>query len=533
VGKTRLVLHMLAGDQALAQRVLVAFSPEEAIEALDARRLLRRHPGMLLIIDDCLPLEADTIAVRFRAAASTLGSAHLLVLVPASNHGVKDLRTEKRWSVAPLDEESALRVVAAEMGRATSDADVIAMAKLSEGFPWFARLLAVEARTYGRAPKDMNEALRWALASHREATTDPEREALRERRGRSLLAASLTRATDWDRLSPDQEHQIAAAVGLESWDALRDLARQCHKRGILRRRLDWQFKYVTPAVLEREVIAWLLGPDGSDPGGRKIAGHGQAYFSDFLETLEKLNLPATLLKDMASIGFEELCTMPLDWGALRDAGLLDTRLRFLARRLPGAVAQELRRRIEATDPDELRALREERRGLVHALHALTARRLGFEDAEAALFRLALAENESYQNNATGCWAGIFLVGLNQTYSTLDTRLHLLKRRLEGAEPAARLLSLAGIRAVLSTQAFRIALEPVDGAWPSPTMTEARQARVRAWGLLAALFADPDPGVASRAKKLAREELRGAIRSGLCDEAMATIAAREARGGASL
>jgi hypothetical protein len=524
VGKTRLVLNMLSGDPALAQRVRVAFSPDDAIDALQARRMLRKHPNMLLIVDDCLPLEADRIAVLFHAAASALGSAHLLVLVPASDHGVKDLRTEKRWLVAPLDEEGALRVVAAEMGRATSDADVIAMAKLSEGFPWFARLLAVEARSYGRAPRDMKEALRWALASRQERGNEAELKELRERRAKSLLAASLTRAIDWDRLSPEQERAIADAVSLESWDALRGMARECHERGILRRRLDWHFKYVTPQVLEREIVAWLLGPDGTDPGGRKLARHGEAYFSDFLETLEKLNLPATLLKDMASIGFEDLCTTPLDWKALRGAGLLGTRLRFLARRLPGPVARELRRRTEATALDDLRTLHEERRGLVHVLHALTARRDGFEDAEVALFRLALAENESYQNNATGCWAEIFLVELNETYLSLDTRLHLLERRLEEAEPAARLLALAGIGAVLATQASRIAIEPVDGPWPIPTPVEARQARARAWGLLAERFADPGPGVASRAKKLAYDELRGAIHSGLGDEAMAAVAA---------
>ena len=115
VRKTRLVLNMLLGDPVLAQRVRVAFSPDEDA-LLDVRRLLRRHPDLLLIVDDCLPLEAEKIALQFRAAGSALGSVHLLVLVPASDHGVKDLRMEKRWSVAPLDEESTLRVVAAEMG---------------------------------------------------------------------------------------------------------------------------------------------------------------------------------------------------------------------------------------------------------------------------------------------------------------------------------------------------------------------------------------------------------------------------------
>ncbi|WP_437637741.1 hypothetical protein [Sorangium sp. So ce854] len=48
-------------------------------------------------------------------------------------------------------------------------------------------------------------------------------------------------------------------MGLERGQDLFDVADQCVKRGILGRNQGWKYKYVTPLVLEREVIAWLLG----------------------------------------------------------------------------------------------------------------------------------------------------------------------------------------------------------------------------------------------------------------------------------
>ena len=140
------------------------------------------------------------------------------------------------------------------------------------------------------------------------------------------------------------------------------------------------------------------------------------------------------------------------------------------------------------------------------------------------FWLALTENESYQNNATGCWTGIFLVGLNQTYSPLDVRLHLLSVRLEAAEPLQPDCShWAAPEQFWLRRLSALAMEPIDGPWPAPTPAESRRARVRAWELLAARFADPETQVASSAKKLASEGLRGAIRSRIGDEAMAIIA----------
>ena len=68
----------------------------------------------------------------------------------------------------------------------------------------------------------------------------------------------------------------------------------------------------------------------------------------------------------------------------------------------------------------------------------------FEDAEAALFRLACAENESYANNATHTWAELFFPEHNRTQRGLAGRLHALARRLSGSDPESRRLALVGV-----------------------------------------------------------------------------------------
>ncbi|WP_437769522.1 hypothetical protein WMF27_07930 [Sorangium sp. So ce281] len=525
VGKTRLVLEALASDPAIEQRVRVARTPEDALDALDRGRLLVRHPAVVLIIDDCPPNQVESLAARFLAATRTHTSARLLIVTPAPRQVLDKPRLSPRWYLEPLDPTATRTLAARVLGGPTDAERVHDVARLSEGYPWFVDLLARESLAEERPPRDVREAAQWALAASWEADRGPELEALRLRRARCLLAASVTRRIDWGELSPAQREEVARAVGLERGQDLFDVADQCVKRGILRRNQGWKYKYVTPLVLEREVIAWLLDPDGGhDPGGRTLVRYGQLYLDDFFETLLRLGLSRELLVGMARAGVEDLERAPADWGELRSLGLLGPRLRFVARHAPGATARELRRRIEASSIDELRARVEERRGIVFALEELATRADAFEDAEAALLRLAQAENESYANNATATWAGLFLVELNASRRSLAERVALLEHRLNDPEPAVRTVALKGVQAVLATRALRVAHEATDGAWTAPTGEEARLARAQAWTLLGARFGDPHPYVAAKAKRAVADELRGAVRAGMGDHAMATLAA---------
>jgi hypothetical protein len=529
VGKTRLVIEALSSDAALAQRVRVALSPEEARDAIDARRLLRKHRDIILVIDDCFVNEVHDVASRFRAAAAAAqeGSrARMVLLVPASFDAVRaDLPGIKVWSLTPLDSEHVRAVVEGEIGRNKNDADVVAIARFSEGFPWFACLLAIEFNEAGRAPTSMREAALFAIASRREASSPHDLEALRLRRARSLLVVSLTSAVDWDALGLDTQERLARAVGLSRWQDVVDAAVECERRGILRRSLGWQLKYVTPQVLEREIIAWLLGPGGPDPGGRTLSRFAEDYLEELFLTLARVGLPADVVAGIADVALLDLVEAAADLSSLRVVGLLGARLWFVARHRPAETARELVRRIESTGLDELRAKLAVRRGLVWALEVLSGRAESFEDAEAALFRLACAENEALGNNATRIWAGLFFVDIGAIHRSLARRIGSLEQHLLDEDAVARLVALKGVEAVITMYPTRMASDPGEGPWLRPTSDEAREGRLRAWNLLAGRFADSDAAVAGAAKKLAIEQLRSAIHFGVGAEVMLLLAGR--------
>lgn len=520
VGKTRTLIEALRAHPSIAQRALVAESPELATSAL-RNGLLSRHPSALVIVDDCPFLEVDAVASHFRQAAKASG-ARLVIVTPGSRDGLSHVKLEPRWFLPALDKRAVQSLVEAEVGDTRQAEEIV---RLSQGYPWFATLLSREAQVEGRSPENQLEATKWALASRHEAHLPSEMESLRLQRAKCLLAASLTTRVDWESLSPEAREAIANAVYLQTWPDVMATARACVARGILRRNMGWRFKYVTPLILEREVIAWLLGSDGDDPGGRRLARFGQDYLEDFFETLLRLDLPRTMVAAMARIGAEDLSSAPLGERALHEAGLLGARLMFIARHEPARVARAINERVSALSIEENRARVAERRGLVFALDHLIARRLAFDDAEEALVRLSLGENESYVNNATSTWAGIFFAELNVTYRSYAARVELLSKRLCDADPRVRRLALEGVKASLATQAFRRTIEPLDGDRPLTSPHEAREGRARVWRLLGERFEDLDHAVAAHAKAIAIDSLRGSIRMGLDEEAVRVIEER--------
>ena len=77
------------------------------------------------------------------------------------------------------------------------------------------------------------------------------------------------------------------------------------------------------------------------------------------------------------------------------------------------------------DEDELRGRTSIRRGMVWTLGKLVWHTYTFEEAADALLRLALAENETWSNNATGTWVELFGLMLPGTAAKPLQRLRYL------------------------------------------------------------------------------------------------------------
>jgi hypothetical protein len=521
VGKTRLVIETLQ-DAEFSGRVRVSVSPGEAAQAIDDGLLVRR-PNSIVVVDDCPPNEVSTIAVKFRAKNAP--NARLLVLTPYSpKHAESNDKLPNRWDLEPLDEASVRRIIATELAKPPNDPEVAKIGEYADGYPWFAVLLAKEALAQGRAPSDMRQAVEWALVPKAEA----QGQALAHQqlqRARALLAAMLAWDTDWDlELDDAGRTALAKAVQLSSWEALRDDAHAAEKRGLLRLRDRWKYKYVTPQILEREIINWLLGDGGPDGGGRNLQRHGKPYVEALVERLDRLGLSKTTLDTIAKTAVEALAAQPQDWDTFANGPVRGATLLFACEHDPLSVATLLHERIQNTPLEELAHRTDLRRDLVFALNQLAGTRLGFDLAEAALFRLANAENESYVNNASGVWSTLFLLELNETYRDAVSRMTLLEQRCHEGEPRARAVALLGIKAMFSTTIVRERKLLDGGAWSKPSPAEAHDTRARAVRLLGAVCMDRELSVATRARDLMTRELRDFIRSGVGEAALASARA---------
>ena len=516
VGKTRLVLDSLEQHDEARAAVRVATSAREALDNLS--KIFERHSDLLLVVDDCGADDIDELTRSFEFWVRKLGypRARLLILSPASPEGTeRSPRVGQRWDLPALTQRATQSLVDVLVGGSVSPDDVSRIVEFSEGYPWFAALLAQEAQDVGRAPTSLSTAVNWALASEKEFP-DPSTRAKEQRTRRAaLIAVSASLGVEWSLLTPARQDELARAVDLD-WQSLHAVAEECHRRGLIRRR--GEFQYVTPRVLERAILTEHFGPRGPDRGGRRFRERAPTFTEGLDQAFTRAGVAPETARAVAESVLEEL-----DWSGPFDrwaARLSPTPLLSAARVNPEGVASLLRARISNASSEELRESTRGRRALVWALELLADRKRTFEDAEEALFRLAVAENESYANNATGVWLGLFSVELNTTHRSLDQRLALLSRRLDDSTAQERALVIRALVHVIELEHMRRVGERQDGDPMPATLEEARTARSRAWALLARATSLDDVGTDARSAMIAN--LRGMCRVGLAQAAADTL-----------
>jgi len=123
---------------------------------------------------------------------------------------------------------------------------------------------------------------------------------------------------------------------------------------------------------------------------------------------------------------------------------------------PQAALQCLARTVGTLDTDALREFTDGRREVVYALEMIAIWDDLFADAARLLLRLAEAENETYANNASGVFAGLFSPGYGEvapTEASPQKRLLVLEEALTSDSEAQRLLALRACDAALETDHF--------------------------------------------------------------------------------
>lgn len=518
VGKTRLVMEALRGHPDtydIEARVLVARQQAVGMEAITTHRLFQRYNDLVLVVDECTAAGAVDLFSEF-AARQGGGSGRLIMIGPMPHPGAQPRMRVQPLPLAPLEDNAGRALIAQELGLAIPQPDAVDVIwKLSEGYPWYAVLLAQaahhepDALSNGSTHWDAAQhalARRWDFGSNETAWGH---EALN--RARALLAVLLTEDVSWEALAVHQRDDLARAVGLESFAQLQGLADGCYERGLVRRSPHWELKYVTPDILAREILNRLLPERGPE-----LRRYVPDWAAKLYRRLAYYQVPDAVARSLA---LAELRAAEQEGFSLDAVGQRALVLPFYARWAPGPTSRWLRRLVEAVPSQELMQRSDLRDTLSFALASLTRRRHGVVDAEAALFRLAQAEGES--GPARRVWQNLFQLDLSATYLSVLERLALLERRLQEGSIEERLVALRGLTSAMAREPalYRYDDDEQEGPWPVASEADLTEGLKRAWRILVDLAVDADASVAQAARRLTVHKLRSAVRAGLAKEVL--------------
>lgn len=160
---------------------------------------------------------------------------------------------------------------------------------------------------------------------------------------------------------------------------------------------------------------------------------------------------------------------------------------------PKAALECLKRTVGTWDREKLLSFTEGRREAVCALERIVIWRDLFADGSRLLLQLAESENETYGNNATGIFAGLFSPGYGAvapTEASLEERFPVLKEALESNSSERRLIALKAADEALETHHFtrfagaeRQGLKREPTLWMPKTYGELFDGYRRVWTLV--------------------------------------------------
>jgi hypothetical protein len=268
--------------------------------------------------------------------------------------------------------------------------------------------------------------------------------------------------------------------------------------------------------------------------------HGGRIVDELLPELDA-EMALSLFRRVADLGrFEpatsvlpQLLTQNGPFASLQqiESGGLGRTLTQLAIVLPDEVALHLSELIEAASLEELRVQTRSRRDLVWTLEKLVWHRRTFTTAAKSLLRLALAENETFANSATGTWVDLFGTMLPGTAARPNQRVNYLSQVSGDARSEVRLLAIkSAARALDPQETITVSGELQGGVLVEPrgtpeTYGEAGEYQRLMISLLESLLQDDDPEVARAAEDKLIEAIHPLIADRFAGDFLAEVLSR--------
>lgn len=505
VGKSRLLLEAFgSGHLAAAFRNLVMYADESehdpaAIKGA-VRYLAETGRQVIVVVDQCAASTRQSLVNTVRGDSSRLS------LVTVEDEVRSDTVNSHQMEIqqAPLD---VVEGIVGNLASGLPSQDMRRLVRFAQGFPEF----AVSVASAWSTSKPIGH-----VTEHRYVMTFLQAEIHENPKlivqSAQLLAAFGLIGIDED--SDDQLNAVARVGGLDAQE-LNQGIQHLADIGVARRRGSLYALEPRPVGLylaERQWKAWT-----PTRWGEVLAGDlSPEYRVSAARQLRLLNTTEVSLRVV-----KRIC---------RHGGPLDNPEQVsdsaCAEMLAALVEVDARCVVDLlghtlSGIDDLKEIRgEARRNLVWTLEKAAFPEDTFESAACLLLRLAVAENESYANNATGVLGALFPVILGSTAADSSRRLKFLQEAADSTDPKQRMVVVDALTEGIKAEYFqRMAgpeahgLRPSLDFWQPTTRAEETDYLERCARLLAEFATCDDEAGASARYELA-EGFRSFISSDL-------------------
>lgn len=480
IGKTRLVMEAV---RTTTLRPLVAYVPDERAMSSDTlAHVIADDRSAVLIVDDCPGRAHEKLAEQIPFDARV----KLVTIGEPDGYSVRSPTLE----LAELPDEGVEGFLTGNFPHLFAEARRF-IVEHCNGNARFATILAERIEEVGEAHaadligrNDIEQFAQVLLPV-----------------GRSFFLATVVALLErigWERELRPQLEALAdfADATLDEFDAL---ARDLEERGVLIR--QGRYRAVTPHPL----AVVLAASAWRDLGPRII--------DDLVPTLDR-EMAVSVFRRVADLGSYEPARKVLRrllepgemFGSLEsiEENSLGEFVIQIAIIAPDETAEHLSRLINTATLEALRTQTHSRRDLVWALEKLAWHSRTFEIAADMMLRLALAENETYANNATGTWMSLFGAGLPATAAMPTERIGYLDSRSRSEDADTRLLVARACHGVMHPhESVVVSGERQGGRLVEPrgsvrTYQEAFDYRISLIAILSRLAIDDDNRVAEEA-----------------------------------
>jgi hypothetical protein len=436
VGKTRLALETLR-EQDLKPLVLYAEKGSGVTGAVMAAIRAAGHARIILVVDEC---SAD---VRSSLTRSFGGAGPNLTIVSIyQDEEDGDRSPEYRLSAVPRLPSEEIEAILKSYG--VDPSHTKGWAEMCDGSPRVAHVVGQNLRD---DPADLLKgdgiSMIWTryLAGDIERTSDDYR-----RRHLVLSSVALFKRFGWSpavRAGANEVFDLIISklnAGLSKAEFI-DIIDQMVRRKILQ---GDHFLYITPRALHIKLwIDWWEKFGAAINMNDLVHTLSQPMRQWFAEMIEYANAAPVSKRLVADLLGPDGLYADAEWLKTREGGRFFFSLSLAD---PPAALKVLQRTIGRTSRDALLQFEEGRRDVIWALENMALHSDLFRPAAELLLALAEAENETWSNNASGVFAGLFSLGYGEVAPTSLAPEHRLP-------VLTKALTQGGLRTALALKGF--------------------------------------------------------------------------------